>query len=291
MAITSFSAVSAALGPSLRRTDQNRYVYIKNQIAQVLGESDGTIRTGADTAVHVVDFGGVLFHLVPEQAAALLVDATHVGLFTMGLGAAVGGSIVPVDATDNDGIFFGLPWSDGASIGQGTLLSAGQGIFTSRTDGFFLRVKLKVATVAASDEIAIGVRKVQAMHLTALPSEPTDGSTDIAYLNVDNGTIKIGTHINDAATSVTSTTMTIADAGTVTLEVRVSESGFVKFLVNGAAPTVDVTDFRFDSGDALHCFLSVVVDVTATQPGVSIQEWEQGLLTERGLDGVNDLVN
>lgn len=293
MAISNFSAISAALGPSLRRSEQNKYFYAKYPVIQVMSEADGTIITGTDTAVHLANFNGTLFHFVPEQANAYLVDATHTGAFKQGVGAAIGGNftaLVPVDGADNDGIFFGMPWSDGASNAQGTLLTSGQGVFTARTDGFFIRVKLNILDIDDSDEIVVGVRKVQALHLTSIASSATDGSTDLAALNVDNGNIKISTHINTATTSVTDTTMDVLDAGTVTLEVRVSESGFVRFLVNGAAPTVDVSNFQFDSGDALHCFLAIVADANSV-PDVAILEWEQGLLTERGLDGINDLVN
>ena len=288
MAISNFSAISAALGPSYRRTDSSRYVYIKDQPNGARCEADGTIGTGADTAVQNVFWGGQLFHIVPEQTNDLL--ATAIYSMPQAAGAGLGkGLLLPVDAADNDGVFFGLPWSDGASLGQGTLLTSGKGIFVGRTDGFFIRVKLAVADVSETDELAVFVRKVQAMHLTAKASSGTDGSTDIPYLNVDNGTIKIGSHINTAVTSVVSTTQTITDTNTVTLEIRVSESGYVKFLVNGAAPTVDVTNFQFDA-DNLHCGVSFVSDAAGSAAPV-ILEWEQGLLTERGLDGVNDLVN
>lgn len=289
MAISNFSAVSAALGPSLRRTDQTRYTFIRNEPSAARCEVDGTIGTGVDTAVQVVFWGGEVFHLVPEQTNDLLATAIYAMPKTVGAGVS-NGLLLPVDAADNDGVFFGLPWSDGASLAQGTLLTAGKGLYTARTDGFFIRVKMKVADVSETDELAVFVRKVQALHLTAIASSGTDGSTDIAYLNVDNGDVKIGSHINTATTSVVDTTQNVADAGTVTLEIRVSESGFVKFLVNGAAPTVDVSDFRFDSGDALHCGISFISDAAGSAAPL-ILEWEQGLLTERGLDGINDLVN
>lgn len=293
MAITNIDAISTALGPSLRRSDQNKYFYAKYPVIQVMSEADGTIITGTDAALHLANFNGTLFHLFPEQANAYLVDATHTGAFKQGIGAAVGGdytALVPVDAATDDGVVFGMPWSDGASNADGTLLTSGKGIFVARTDAFFIRVKLRVLDIDDTDECAVFVRKVQAVNQNVIVSSATVGSTDIAYLNVDNGNVKIGQHINTATTSVTDTTMDVADAGAITLEIRVDGAGYVKYLVNGAAPTVDVTGFRFDSADNLHCGLVVIAD-DASPPDVAIVEWEQGPLLERGLDGINDLTN
>jgi hypothetical protein len=145
---------------------------------------------------------------------------------------------------------------------------------------------LSIADVSDADEIAVGFKKIQAFDTTAITSA---ANTDFACLNVDNGDIKILSVLNSGTISSTDTTQDVADAGTVTLEVRVSEAGYVKYLVNGAAPTVDVTSFQFDA-DTLVPFVAVVADF-ASDPGVKLIEWESGLLTERGLDGVNDLTN
>lgn len=279
MAITNFSAVSAALGPSLRRTDQNRYVYVKFQggIAGDHQEVDGTAAVVTDAGVNKFSADGEQFFYVVEQAYA--------GAVPQITDAAGGGAKILIDAADNDGLFLTLPHCTGA--GQGTLRTAGKGLFTGRTDGFFVRVKLNITTKANADEVALSVRKIQLLNTSTVTV--TD-NTDFAALNVDNGTIKIMTNLNDGGVSTTSTTMTTTDGTDVTLEIRVSESGFVRFFVNGAAPTVDVTNFQFDA-DTLHFALGVVVDATGADPGVIVKEWESGLLTERGLDGINDLVN
>lgn len=286
MAISNFSAISAALGPSYRRSDQNRYVYIKPQGAvypqylnsYAIATDAVPYPSVADAGVNVINIDGVQFQYRLEQAFA--------GTAPQIVDAAGGGIKFVLDAANNDGIFFSLPWC--TSAGEGTLKTAGKGIFTARTDGFFLRVKLNITTKANADEIAVGFRKVAAFDLSALT---TAENSDFACLNVDNGTIKILTNLNGGTVSSTSTTQTSTDGTDVTLEVRVSESGYVKFLINGAAPTVDVTNFQFDSGDSIMPFLSIVVDATAADPVVILKEWESGLLTERGLDGVNDLVN
>mgnify|MGYP001570023226 CR=1 FL=1 len=280
MAITNFSAVSAAMGPSLRRAEQNRYVYVKfdQGVPGAIQEVDGTAAVVTDAGINTFVYGGQQFMYFLEQAFAATAPQV--------LDAAAGGLKLVIDAAINDGLFVSLPWC--TSAGGGTLKTAGPGKFESRTDGFFVRVKLQVTTVASADEIAVGVRKIVAFDTSAITS--TASNTDFACLNVDNGDIKIISVINQGVASTVDTTQNLADAGTVTLEVRVSESGFVKFLVNGAAPTVDVTNFRFDSGDDLMPYIAVVADA-AGDPGVIIHEWESGLLTERGLDGVLDLVN
>ena len=280
MAISNFSAVAAALGPSLRRTDQNRYVYVKPQGGvPEQREVDGTAAVVTDAGINIADIDGQTFMYFVEQAfggtAPQLIDA------------AGGGVKFVIDAANNDGLFFSLPWA--TSAGGGTVRTSGKGIFTSRTDGFFVRAKITITTVANADEIAVGVRKVVAFDTSAITSSASN--TDFFCLNVDNGTIKNVSVINSGVASTVSTTQTVADAGTVTLEVRVSEAGFAKALINGAAPTVDVVGFQFDSGDALMPYLSIVVDATGADPGVILLEWESGLLTERGLDGINDLLN
>lgn len=279
MAITSFSAISAALGPSLRRADQNRYVYVKfdQGVPGAIQEVDGTAAVVTDAGINTFLYSGVQFMYFVEQAFG--------GTAPQVIDAAGGGLKLVLDAADNDGLFLSLPWC--TSAGGGTLKTAGKGVFTGRTDGFFIRVKLSVADVSDSDEIAVGVRKLAAFDTSVL------GESDFAVLNIDNGDVKIETNLNGGTPSVTDTTDDVGDfttdADIHTLEVRVSESGYVRFLIDGAAPTVDVTNFQFDA-DTLMPFIAVVADTTS-DPGVIILEWESGLLTERGLDGVNDLVN
>lgn len=275
MAVTNFSAVSAALGPSLRRTDQNRYVYVKfdKGVPNGIQEVDGTAAVVTDAGVNTFTYQGHQFYYFVEQAFA--------GTAPQVIDRAGGGLFLVVDAADNDGIRLCLPYC--TSAGEGTLKTAGPGIFTGRTDGFFIRASLTIADVSESDEIMVGVRKV-----AAFPAAVT-ADTDFAALNVDNGTIKLQTNLNSGTPSSTSSTQTVADTGSVILEVRVSEAGYAKFLINGAVPTVDVTGFQFDA-DALMPFISVVNDAAGTA-GVQVNYWESGLLTERGLDGVNDLLN
>lgn len=282
MAISSFSAINAQLGPSLRGTDNNRYVYVKFDQGSPGGliEVDGTAAVNTDAGINVFNYGGQQFMFFNEQANAAAATAILVD-------AAGGGLKIVLDAAENDGIFLSLPWC--TTAGGGTLRTAGPGKFESRTDGFFIRVKLQITTLASADEVAVGVRKIVAFDTSAITSTATN--PDFACLNVDNGDIKIVSVINQGTASTVDTTQDATAATDVTLEVRVSESGIVKFLVNGAAPTVDVTGFQFDTGDDLMPYISVVVDATATNPGVIIQEWESGLLTTRGLDGVNDLAN
>jgi len=276
MGITNFSAINANLGPSIRNNNYERYTFTKflGAVADPL-EVDGTAAVVTDAGVNVFNVEGYDFMYFVEQAFGGTIPQVLAD-------QAAGGLSLVTDAADNDGILLGLPWC--TTAGQGTLKTAGRGIFLAGTDEFFVKVKLKIADVSEADEIAVGFAKVQAVDTNLT------NFTDFAVLNVDNGTIEIQTDNDNAGPSTVDTTQDVADAGSISLEVRVASSGAVKFLIDGLAPTVDVTGFTFDSGDSLFPFVWVLNDVAGT-PGVIVQQWESGLLTHRGLDGINDLTN
>jgi hypothetical protein len=236
-------------------------------------EEDSTVEVVTDAGINTLVTGsGNLFQYRLEQAfggtAPLIVpDGTD------------GGATIVLDAAADDGI--GLDLGYGAATAEDT---QSKGVFTVGTDAaFFLRVKLKVADVSDADQIAVGFVK---------GGWPADGLldtyTDYAVLNIDNGDIKIETRLNSGTASVTDTTDDVADLGSVTLEVRVDANGVATFLVDGAAPTVDVTGFEFDD-EAVNAVLIILNDA-AGNPDITVQEWESGLLSARGLTGVNDLV-
>lgn len=278
MATTNLSAINAALGPSIRGTDYdfNRYVYTKFlDGVPLLQEVDGTAAVVTDAGINIAQIGGHTFMFQVEQAFG--------GTAPQLLDRAGGGLRLIVDSADNDGIGFGLPWC--TSAGQGTLRTAGKGIFTVGTDEMFVKVGLVVTDVSEADEVAVGFLRVQ-----LIDADLAGVSTDYCVLNVDNGTVKTLTRLNSGAAGSTSTTQTVADAGAITLEVRVGLNGVAKTLINGVAPTVEVSNFTFDAADLIMPFVKVLSDA-AGAVGVILTSWESGTFGERGLINISDLSN
>jgi hypothetical protein len=274
---TSYSAVRAGLGSSKRIDKNDRYVYSRFYGPyDYSGATSDAIAAVTDAAINQLrPADGGAFQVRLEQAFAGSAPQVSVGTY---------GALVTLDAADNDG--FGMDLGYGAA---GSEVPNSMGAFTVGTDpAFFVRVKLMVADVSDSDQIAVGFVK---------GGWPVDGLldtyTDYAVLNIDNGDIKAETRVNSGTAGAVDTTQNVIDHASdednaVTLEVRVNAGGVVKFLVNGAEPTTDVTGFEFDD-DTVNAVLIVLTDV-AGDPGVEVLEWESGFIAGRGLDSTGDLV-
>lgn len=276
-AITNFDAVAAGSGASKRLSINSRYVY-----SEFWGPLMYTLReVGAPDCVALVSDAGIN-QLVDAEGNSFNVrlEQAFAGSAPQALEDANGVKFI-LDAASNDG--FGMDLGYGA---VGSEVAHTKGAFTIGTDAaFFLKVKLDIATVASTDQVAVGFAK---------GGWPADGLvnsyTDMACLNVDNGQLNMETRLNSAADVATDTTTNVADTGTISLEVRVSASGLVKFLVDGANPAAsEITDFSFDDADVVNAFLIVLTDTTA-DPGIVVRSWESGFITSRGLDNINQLV-
>ena len=97
---------------------------------------------------------------------------------------------------------------------------------------FYFRMRLGLTTPAHTDDCAIGFRKCEAYQANL------DDYADMAVLNVIAGDIKIETIKGGASTVTTDTTDTFATSSVMDLQVNVSASGAVTYLINGVAPTV-----------------------------------------------------
>jgi hypothetical protein len=170
-----------------------------------------------------------------------------------------GGLNINQDQTDNDGLEFG----------QG-IIAGSKHAYTVGDGGFFVRAKLSIATVAGTDDCAVGFRKVEAYNAAI------DAYTDMAVLNVIAGAINIETILNNAATTTTDTTQDIVDGATVELTVKVDKNGVVTYLIDGVAPTVTAA-FTFDDGDVVVPFL-FFLNAAGVAGQVVLQEWEVGAL-------------
>ena len=251
---TTFNAIRAGLGASRRMDINDRYVFSKfygplRYTLREVGAPDG-IALVSDAAINALSTAdGQKFEVRLEQA-------TDVGVFAV---THARGLSLALDVTDNEGCSVDLGY--GAASAE---TARSMGAFTIGTDAdFFLRMIVEIGDVSDLDQVAVGF---------AVGGHPVDGLintySDMAFLNVDNGDIKLETRLNSAGDAAVDSTQNVVDwaaAGNeVELEVRVSANGTVKFLIDGAAPTVDVTGFQFDDGDVVNAVFTCLADAGGT---------------------------
>jgi len=170
-----------------------------------------------------------------------------------------GGLNIGMDQTDNDGV----------EIGQG-ITARSTGAFVVGTDAFYLKATVTIATVAGTDDFAVGFRKAEAYQANV------DDYDEMAALNVIAGDIKIETILNNGDTTTTDTTDDLADATEVELGVFVDINGAVTYTIDGVAPTVTAA-FSFDATEVVVPFL-YMLQANAAQTGVvALSDWECGL--------------
>lgn len=289
MGITNFGAVSAGLLGSLRKenslsetgdvNDPNNSKNVFSRFRPPFTYTDGLGGAAAttDAAINVLTDGeGNSFNVRLEQAFAG--SAPQAAVHARGVH-------LQMDATAADGIAMDLGYGN-----TGSEQANCRGAFIVGTaDPFYLRVRLDIGDVSDSSQVAVGFVR------NGWPVDGTlDTYTDYAVLNVDSGTINIETRLNSGTASVTSTTQTVADYASTgdvfELEVRVDGSGNVNFIIDGAEPTVDVTNFSFDATDTVNAVLLVLSDAESS-PTVVVHEWESGYLSSRGLTGITDVTS
>lgn len=135
----------------------------------------------------------------------------------------------------------------------------------------YLKAKIKIDDISDVTELWVGLRKAEAYQ-----ADPESYDELVAFnIGKDaDGQVEIHTILNNATTVETDTTETdIVDGGEHTFEIRVKNSGVVKFLYDGAEPTVTKA-FTFDAGEVIIPFLHL--DTETGDPGVSISEWKVG---------------
>lgn len=156
---------------------------------------------------------------------------------------AVGFDLNSMDQTNNDGV----QYSPG-------LLATSPYTFTIGTSlAFYLEAEIKLEDVSGSDAVLIGF-----IRGTAYTADYND-YTDAALIGNVSGDIKLATILNNAATTITDTTLNWADAETHKLKVKVSSAGVVTYEVDGVVPTT-VAAFTFDTGDVVKPLLYLIND-------------------------------
>ncbi len=288
MAVTNFGAVKAGLLASLRAGS---------------GESRGTTQA-PDNSKNVFSYFRPPFEFTDGIGGAAAATTGAVGVLLTGDGQAFTATVIgdasasaPYISAHARGLVIALDASDtndGCTIDLGYGLSGAEianarGAYVVGTDdAFYLRVRLDIGDVSDTARCVVGFVKGGFVD-TGLHT----AYTDYAVLNVNAGDIIIETRLNSGTASTTDTTQNVADYATTgdvyDLEVRVSSSGIVNFLINGAEPTVDVTSFTFDSGDTVNAIFSVALaGAGAGDPTVVLHEWESGFISSRGLDTIFD---
>lgn len=149
--------------------------------------------------------------------------------------------------------------------------------YTIGTDpAFFAKLKLTLADASGTDEMYFGFRKAEAF--TATVANYTDYASFAVLTKATAALVQTATNLNSGGQSAKSTTQTFADAVQVSFEVRVDAGGVVKFLLDGAPPTV-TQSFTFDTGDVVFPYFHFLhsADVSDT---VILNELEVGFLPE-----------
>lgn len=235
----------------LRSLVDPNYFYSDFKGIPVAGAVAGGAASGTGNANNFLMISGNTFEYVPKGTQTIIIPVRTAAGLNVGM-----------DQTDNDGV----------EITNGMAVGVAKKVFTVGTDpAFFFRCKFSIATVAGTDDCAVGFRKAEADQANL------DDYDEMAALNVISGNITIETILNNAATSSTDTTDNWADAATHTLEVRVSYGGVVTFLIDGKAPTVTAA-FTFDAGEVVVPFFFMLQANAAQTGAVILKEWEWGYL-------------
>lgn len=160
--------------------------------------------------------------------------------------------------------------NDGLELNHGILSSQIPSFTIGADEAFFLRTRFSIADVSGTDDCAIGFRKVEANQANI------DDYADMAVLNVISGDIKIETIVGSAATVTTDTTDNWADTETHELQVNVSASGVVTYLIDGVAPTTTAA-YTFTDGLNVMPFFYFLQDGDIAG-AVPLMVWECGRL-------------
>ena len=178
--------------------------------------------------------------------SGLVVYGNYVGTNTVDVppGHAEG---VEYSMTDTDDI--GCQWTVGPFLAGGL---EGKSIFTVGSTAlpkpaFYFKVHMSLPDVDGTDDCHVGFR---------LQSDGVEATgvayTDFASLNIDAGTVKYETNINNGGATSASTGETIGDSdGFHWYEVRVSKAGLVSFYMDGKQLTSSDPSVTFDAGDII----------------------------------------
>ena len=195
---------------------------------------DGTAEDGTADVVNIIYTGnGHKLAYVPIVAQTAVIAMTANGL-NIGL-----------DQVANDG----------AELFAGVTGASGRGAIIGTTGAFKASLTFQIADVSGTDDFHFGFRRAETVNATF------DNYLDVASIgcvtSADPMLIQLETILNNAGTTTTNTTDTLADATSVKFTVLVSAAGVVTYLIDGVAPSTTAA-FTFDDGDLVIPFFQYI---------------------------------
>ena len=247
-----------ALGTPSGATDQPLTIH----------QSDFTAFDGSTGVLNLLYTENLRLHMIPLGAGQTLTPVV-----------VAAGLDVGADQADNEGYELSSHW------GQ----ASGQRPFVVGEDpAFYFTCKFEIATINGCDVLAVGFRRAPFSPPTSqedIINADLNDYLDMAALGLTTaatpGAIKIQTIDDNAATTVTDTTNTIASATALTVKVLVSAAGVVTYQHDAvtpgtlAAPTTTAA-FTLDTGDPVVPFFHYLHANAAQAGAITIHSWEAG---------------
>lgn len=249
--ITHEGALADALNPLTNPVYTEAFGYGAAKGLAIL-EVDGTAYSATAAALNILHLGGgnrlgmlaIVAQTIPPAMVATGLD-------------------IQCDQVDNDGL----------EIIGGVLGLSGRPFVIGLDAAFYLSVTFSVALANGTDEFHLGFRRAETLNAT------WDDYLDAVGLGCNTAAspmaIKIETILNNAGTTTTDTTDTLADTVSVTFRINVSAAGVVTYLIDGVAPTATAA-FTFDDGDPVIPYLHYLQANAAQTAAFVISNWEVG---------------
>lgn len=214
-------------------------------------EHDGTAFSGTASA------NNVLYLTRGNRMVAFPLGAGQ----TASPGLIAGGLDMTGDSANNEGY----------ELVSHVAAATGSPLIIGEAPDFYFSVTFTLGDVSDTDDFHCGLRKVEAVEAGV------DDYTDVASLciitSANPAAVQTCTAEDNAAMGEVDTTDTLADDTETTWRFNVdSSSGDVEFLADGATPTVPVTTFDFDLGDAVHPFCRAI-HAGATDLEWTVADW------------------
>lgn len=226
----------------------NRFIQETFKVNPVTSKVGGGAAGGTATNVNAMSLGRNMFEYYIIGTQTILAPTL-----------TTGGLLAGLDDANGDGV----EYTNGITAGSPVAFKVG-------TDACYFKMTFSVADVSGAAECAVGFRTAEAYQAAI------DDYNNMAVLNMQGGAIKIETIDDNAETTTTDTTDTWADGATHTLEVRVSASRAVTYLIDGAPPTTTKAH-SIDLDDIIVPFFHVKNGFD-TAGDIIIKSWEVGLL-------------
>jgi hypothetical protein len=221
-----------------------------DQVASI--QPDGTVADGTGDVLNHMYTGNNVF------CYEALGTQTILSPVVVAAGLDIG-----MDQTDNDGV----------ELFSHFLGASGRPFIIGQDPAFYFECKWQITDGNGTDDLQMGFRRAE------ICRPNWDDYTDAAALGIitvaNPAALYIQTILNNAATTETDTTDTLADATAVTFKVLVSAAGVVTYTIDGAAPTATAA-FTFDNGDPVIPFFRHLQANVAQNGNLILHTWNVG---------------